>query len=647
MHGRTFHAILLGLLLGPSLGWSQCPNPPCASGTPLEGQVFVDWQVFGRVTTLDGAPVAGALVRVDPNAGLQKVTTVETDLQGRYRTDASLDAALYPTLTVNVVARKPGYDDARETAAFKKTGQVWEIDLVLRSKKEDPEKLSEANLIARLAPRLTNPAILNSAKVSARKDYARGIEEFLTRGNAPRAVPVLAKVMKRVPQCFECGTLLALAELRSGSIESAISQLAETVKNDEQAPPTARRPEPLLALGVIETWKDNEPQAEAFLSQALRIAPGDPLVLEELGRAFLLGQHPEAAEDYLDRAIKAGAPADARLLRARVSIEAGDVDAASEAMRGYLAGRDVRRMSESVRQIYGELQDRRQLESYHGAQSFVDQPLPELIRAVPELRGIEPATNQEDTSVILRRVGENVAEAFQSFPDTVSTERIQQTILRSNGKVSGSLDQKFHYLILAESHKEDLDLREFRTDLRGERAQPAGLGEGFMITSGFASADLIFHPTYQSDTNFRYLGRQMLDGRPALVMAFAQKPSTSRLFERFNSGQVSVLILVQGLAWIDPQTYHILRLRTDLLKPAREIRLNVQTTEIQFDEVRFKGVPAVFWLPSQVVVTVEWKGKSFRNVHQYSDFMLFNVKADEKRKVARVEPAKGRYCESA
>ena len=107
---------VLSLLGAPRLAWPQCPNPPCASGTPLEGWTFVDWQIYGVVTTLNGDPVAGARVRVDPNAGMQKVTTVLTDLRGEYHTHVELDGALYPTLTVNVSASKPGYDDARESA---------------------------------------------------------------------------------------------------------------------------------------------------------------------------------------------------------------------------------------------------------------------------------------------------------------------------------------------------------------------------------------------------------------------------------------------------------------------------------------------------------------------------------------------------
>jgi len=128
--------------------------------------------------------------------------------------------------------------------------------------------------------------------------------------------------------------------------------------------------------------------------------------------------------------------------------------------------------------------------------------------------------------------------------------------------------------MLAERQKEGVDVQEYRTNFRGNHVEVAGLQRGFMITSGFAPADLVFHPTFRSDADFRYVGRQEMNGRPAFVIAFAQKPRIARIFERINSGSVSVLILVQGLAWIDSEINHILRLRTDLLKPAGEIRRN-------------------------------------------------------------------------
>jgi hypothetical protein len=151
-----------------------------------------------------------------------------------------------------------------------------------------------------------------------------------------------------------------------------------------------------------------------------------------------------------------------------------------------------------------------------------------------------------------------------------------------------------------------------------------------MVTSGVASASLVFHPRYQSQATFRYLGRQKVNGRDSYVIAFAQQPAKARLNGSFKSGEISMTTFSQGLAWIDSQSYQITRLRTDLLRPLLEVNLERATTEIAFGEVHFKGMAEGFWVPQQVTVTVDWNGEHLRNEHRYSEFKLFNVEATEK-----------------
>ena len=154
--------------------------------------------------------------------------------------------------------------------------------------------------------------------------------------------------------------------------------------------------------------------------------------------------------------------------------------------------------------------------------------------------------------------------------------------------------------------------------------------DGFMLTSGFASASLVFHPAYQPQADFRYLGRQKVNGRDHYVIAFAQQPAKARLNGAFRSGDRTMATFSQGLAWIDPQSYQITRLRTDLLRPLPEVNLQRETTEIVYSEVHFKGTDARFWVPQQVTVSVDWNGKHLRNEHRYSEFKLFRVEANEK-----------------
>jgi hypothetical protein len=424
--------------------------------------------------------------------------------------------------------------------------------------------------------------------------------------------------------------MLALAELDSGDWDGAYDNLAQ-VFNKMLADRSLGRPEPLLVLGVMESWRHQPRNAAGYFAEALKYSPQDPLALQELGRAQLLIQNWGPADEILAKAIAAGAGPEVRLLRVEALLGGDQFQAASTEMTRYLAGRDVKKMPIQVRQLWAQIENRKKVEAaYVKAKPKGDQAIDYLHRPPPDLNGLEPATDQGQLDSILSAVGKTVAEFFRNFPNTSSLEQIHQEKLRRKQKVGATLDQKFRYLCFTPTEDWGPGFDEYRADSLGIQALPQGLQDGFMLTSGFASASLLFHPKYQSQATFRYLGRQKVNGRDAYVIAFAQQPAKARLSGAFKYGEISMTTLSQGLAWVDSESYEITRLRTDLLRPLPEVNLERETTEIAFGEVHFKGIAEGFWLPQQVTVTVDWNGKHLHNEHRYSEFKLFNVKATQK-----------------
>jgi hypothetical protein len=148
-------------------------------------------------------------------------------------------------------------------------------------------------------------------------------------------------------------------------------------------------------------------------------------------------------------------------------------------------------------------------------------------------------------------VGKTVAEFLRKLPNTSSLEQIHQEKQQHKQKSAVTLDQKFRYLCFTPAKAWGPGFDEYRTDLSGRETTPQGLEDGFMLTSGFASVALIFHPTYQSQADFRYLGRQKVNGRVTHVVAFAQQPAKAQFTGAFKSGETTVTTFSQGLAWID------------------------------------------------------------------------------------------------
>jgi tetratricopeptide (TPR) repeat protein len=584
----------------------------------------------GKVTTLRGDPISSAKVEVEALSGSSGFRSLITDLQGRFQTEYEFNADSVKEFSVTLTVTKKGFLKAHETIDLGDSSEAWIIAVTLREAEEDPRLLSQADLISRVAPRLKKLGASEGLSAAEQNDYARGIEEFLDRNCPHRALSSFTKVTHHDPSCLQCRTMLALAQLESGDWDGAYRNLTQAI-NKVPADRSVGRSEALLVYGVMESWRHEPARAMGYFAEALKFTPQDPLALQELGRAHLLIQDWGAADQYLSKAIAASAGPEARLLRAQALLGADHSQEANAEMLRYLDGRDVKEMPIQVRQLWAQIQDRMKVEAtFLKAKPKGDAVIDYLHQPPPDLAELEPATDQGQLDSILSAVGKTVAEFFQNFPNTSSLEQIHQEKLGRDHEALATLDQKFQYLCFTPGAAWGPGFDEYRVDLSGARASPQGLQQGFMLTSGFASASLFFHPAYQSQASFRYLGRQKANGRDTYVIAFAQQPAKARLSGGFKSGEIEMTILSQGLAWVDSESYEITRLRTDLLMPLPEINLERQTTEITFGKVHFKGIGKEFSVPRQVTVTVDWNGKHLRNEHRYSEFKLFHVEATDK-----------------
>jgi len=627
---------LLTVPLAEQVVTGQDTNPVSGAPTTTFGTINVnstflkDWIVGGKVRTLEGNPVHGAKVVVQPLSTAGDFRTVKTDLQGEFRTDYQFNTDTVKELSVELTISMKGFLEAHQIIDFGGTDKFWVIPVTLRDAKEDPNLLSQADLASDLAPKLKDLGANDGLSANSEKDYARGVQEFLDRGRADRALPLFSRVVKRDPKCAACRTMLGLAELNSGDLDGGDRNFGEAV-NTILADRKLGRPEPFVAYGAMHSWRHDPDKAAPFFAEALKFDAKDSLALQELGRSELLLQNWSNAASHLSQALDAGAKPEARLLLVEALLNAGSAEEANKEMTRYLDGNDVKQMPLRVRQLWAQVQDKKKVEvAYAEVSSAKVQTVDFLRHNPPELKGIVPAEDQKPLESILTGVGKNVALFFQNFPNTSALEQIHQEKLRHKGKVGASQDQKFHYLCIVPSETTGPGFSEYRADLSGGQGQPRGLQEGFMLTNGFASASLIFHPVYQRQSTFRYLGRQKLNGRDTHVIAFAQQPKKARLNGVFKSGEVTMLTFTQGLAWVDASTYQILRIRTDLLTPLPAVRLERETTEIDYGEVHFKTLAEAFWLPRAVTVTVGWNGKNLRNEHEYSDFKLFNVASSQK-----------------
>jgi hypothetical protein len=269
-----------------------------------------------------------------------------------------------------------------------------------------------------------------------------------------------------------------------------------------------------------------------------------------------------------------------------------------------------------------------EMEIYKRAHTLIDWT-PRQIHDCPFLHKLRPAASQDQLPMVLERVGQTLTLLFHDFPQVACDEEIvsEAPAHARRGTFGRAMDRKFRYIVIPRPMGDFPAFEEYRTDLKGNPRDASSLGDLFMITSDFVSTGLYLSTANLPDNNFRHFGIQAIRNRKCHVVGFAQDPERVHTVSLFLFRGKAVALLVQGLAWIDSETFQLLRIKTWLLAPRADIGLIVLTSTVDFYPVQPSGFERVLWLPRDVTVVGDYGGNWFRNTHHYSNFKLFRVES--------------------
>ncbi len=273
--------------------------------------------------------------------------------------------------------------------------------------------------------------------------------------------------------------------------------------------------------------------------------------------------------------------------------------------------------------------DRREKNFYKNIHPYLEAPLEQLVAHIPELKTLQPASDQQALPSILEKTGANVDDFFRDVVNLLAHEEITQEKVGKK-RITAREQLQYNYLILFHRDEKPPRFEEYREDATGKPATQTGAREGYSVTSGFALKCLYFSTAHQPEATFRYLGDERFGTRDTYVVAFAQQPSHATISETVRGSWGSVTVHVQGIALIDQGTFQIIRLRTDLLAPPSDIGLDRQTTEVIYREFRLPDIEKPIWLPSEVSVDALFNGQAFRNEHRYTNYEHFRVSVNMK-----------------
>jgi len=227
---------------------------------------------------------------------------------------------------------------------------------------------------------------------------------------------------------------------------------------------------------------------------------------------------------------------------------------------------------------------------------------------------------------LLTRTASQTAIFLDQFSNVKCTEQVRQEKLGKDDKVELKEDSTYDYLVILTNAGGELNLSESRIPLR--EAKKDRKNTSMLLSNGFATLFLVFHPYYAESFKFTVAGEEVIGGRMLQKVRFEHVPGTKSPAALALRGREYPLEL-SGTAWIDPQTGTISKIEAGIADSLQDVGLKALNSEIDFAPVPFSDSKQVYWFPTQARVEVETPRQHWRNLHQFTAYKKFSVSTEE------------------
>jgi tetratricopeptide (TPR) repeat protein len=460
-----------------------------------------------------------------------------------------------------------------------------------------------------------------------------------------------------------------LEALRTSKPEKARSHLDAVYRS---AP---NHPEVNYYLGVYSSQMNDWSQAKSYWTKTIDLFPKHLLALLSLGQALLRENKVDEALPYLNRAVEAepsswrahAISAEAFLRQGWTEEAVGQAERALELSHGQaavaqkvlaaaLARRGEKDRAVSVLQAYlkghaNDVEARKQLENLQALPGAV--PSSDGMTTSDEMMAVSAAVTSESLpsnwlppgvdekmppvepgaacalDEVVQKAEKRVEEFVGNVERFTATESLIHDSIDKWGLASSRETRKFDYVASVEEVKQGFfNFEEYRNSGTAQAEFPDGVA-----TLGLPALALIFHSHNSGNFEMSCEGLARWNGRIAWQVHFRQRadrPNTIRSYRMGYQGP-SHPVALKGRAWIDAESYQIVRLETDMVAPLPEIHLVADRTTIEYGPVHFRERNVDMWLPSTAEVYSDWRGRRFHRRHNFSNYLLFAV--DDKQRI--------------
>ncbi len=213
-------------------------------------------------------------------------------------------------------------------------------------------------------------------------------------------------------------------------------------------------------------------------------------------------------------------------------------------------------------------------------------------------------------------------------------ETVTQEKLSPNGHVQTTERSSYDYLVMMEGNGDDFQLNESRLETKAgaHKALP------MLVTNGFSTLLLVFHPYYSGAFEFTQGPEETLNGVTAVTVHFKHIRGRRTLAALALRNREFPLEL-QGTAWLDKKTGQVLKMESTLVDDMTDIGLRSLNVHVEYSQVRLGGTTGIMTLPVLATVEVTTPKQHWRNSHAFSDYKVFGAEAEQDPNV-KVKPDK-------
>lgn len=216
-----------------------------------------------------------------------------------------------------------------------------------------------------------------------------------------------------------------------------------------------------------------------------------------------------------------------------------------------------------------------------------------------------------------------VTAYLAKLADLHCNESVTQEKLAGNGHVEASERAKYDYLIMINGNGNDFQLNESRIESSASKHKALPM----LVTNGFSTILLVFHPYYRDSFQFTTGADEIIAGRPAVPVHFSHIQGRRTPAALALRGREFPLEL-EGTAWLDKQTGEVVKMDAGLQNDMKDVGLRSLSIHVEYKPTSLGKSSSSMTLPTMAVVDVKTPRQHWRNTHVFDSYKSFSTDAE-------------------